>query len=96
MEICYFKQKCKPDGALLKHKVRLCAHGVMQQWDDSYWETHSPVINMLSMLLIIAIAKIHNLNSKAVDFVLVLPQADLEEYLWMNLPIGFQVDGQTE
>ena len=34
--------------------------------------------------------------SKAIDFVLAFPQADLEEDIWMQLPIGFQVDGQTE
>ena len=27
---------------------------------------------------------------------LVFPQADLEEDIWMYLPIGFQVDGHTE
>ena len=26
-----FKLKRKPDGELLKHKARLCAHGIMQQ-----------------------------------------------------------------
>ena len=91
-----FKRKRAPDGSLLKHKARMCAHGGMQQWGDSYWETYSPVVNMLTVRLILAIAKIHNLDSKAIDFVLAFPQADLEEDIWMDLPIGFQVDGQTE
>ena len=68
----------------------------MQQQGDSYWETYSPVVNMLSVRLIIEISKIHNLDSKAINFVLELPQADLEEDIWMNLPIVFQVDGNTE
>jgi hypothetical protein len=91
-----FKRKRAPDGSLLKHKARMCAHGGMQQWGDSYWETYSPVVNMLTVRLILAIAKIHKLDSKAIDFVLAFPQADLEEDIWMDLPIGFQVDGQTE
>jgi hypothetical protein len=91
-----FKRKRAPDGSLLKHKARMCAHGGMQQWGDSYWETYSPVVNMLSVRLILAIAKIHKLDSKAIDFVLAFPQADLEEDIWMELPIGFQVDSQTE
>jgi hypothetical protein len=53
-------------------------------------------LNMLTVRLILALAKIHNLDSKAIDFVLAFPQADLEEDIWMQLPIGFQVDGQTE
>jgi hypothetical protein len=27
-----FKRKQRPDGTLVKHKARLCAHGGMQQW----------------------------------------------------------------
>jgi len=30
-----FKRKRRPDGTLLKHKARLCAHGGMQQWGDN-------------------------------------------------------------
>ena len=51
---------------------------------------------MLIVRLILAIAKLHKLDTKAIDFVLTFPQADLEEDIWMQLPIGFQVDGQTE
>ena len=73
-----FKRKQKPDGELLKHKSRLCAHGGMQQWGHIYWETYSPVVNMLSVRLILEISKLHNLDSKAIDFVLAFPQAYLE------------------
>ena len=51
---------------------------------------------MLTVHLILAIAKLHKIDSKAMDFVLAFPQADLEEDIWMHLPIGLQVDGQTE
>ena len=46
--------------------------------------------------LILAIAKLHKLDSKAIYFVIAFPQADLEEDIWMYLPIVFQVDGHTE
>ena len=68
----------------------------MQQWGESYWETYSPVLNMLYVCLILEIAKLHNLDSKAIGFLLAFPQADLEEDIWMYLPIGFQVNGHTE
>ena len=51
---------------------------------------------MITVRLILAILKLHNLDSKAINFVLAFPQADLEEDIWMQLPIGFQVDGQSE
>jgi hypothetical protein len=62
----------------------------MQQWGKSYWESFSPVVNMVSMKLLLVIAKIHGLESKSIDFVLAFPQADLEEDIWMDLPIGFE------
>jgi len=50
-----FKRKRRPEGNLLKLKDRLCAYGGMQQWGDNYWETHSPVVNMLSVRLLLSI-----------------------------------------
>ena len=91
-----FKRKRRPDGTLLKHKARLCAHGGMQTWGTNYWETYSPVVNMITVRLILLIARIYNLDSKAIDFVLAFPQADLDVDIWMYLPSGFQIDGATE
>ena len=51
---------------------------------------------MLTVRLILEITKIHNLDSKAIEFVLAFPQADMEEDIWMQLPIGFQINVQTE
>ena len=90
-----FKRKRFPDGTLNKHKARLCAHGGMQQWGENYWETYSPVVNMLSVRLILVIAHIHGLDSKSIDFVLAFPQADLDVDIWMELPRGM-VPGHDE
>jgi hypothetical protein len=69
----------------------------MQRWGDNYWETYSPVVNMISVKLLLVIAKIHGLESKSIDFVLAFPQADLDEDIWMDLPIGFEpIDHPTE
>ena len=38
----------------------------------------------------------HNLESKAINFVLAFPQAELNEDIWIKFPAGFQVYGQTE
>eukprot|EP00957_Ditylum_brightwellii_P154000 11721731-Ditylum_brightwellii.AAC.1 len=84
-----FKHKRFPDKTLNKHKARLCAHGSMQQWGKNYWETYSPVINMLTIKLLLVIAKIHGLESKSIGFVLAFLQADLDVDIWMELPLGF-------
>ncbi len=84
-----FKCKQRPDGTLVKHKARLCAHGGMQQLGTNYWETYSPVVSMVAVRLILLLAQIHKLDSKAIDLVLAFPQAELDVDIWMYLPIGF-------
>jgi hypothetical protein len=51
----------------------------MQQWGVSYWETYSPVVNMITVCLLLALCNIHGLESKSIDFVLVFPQANLDK-----------------
>ena len=89
-----FKRKRFPDGRLNKHKARLCAHGGMQRWGQNYWETYSPVVNSLTVKVLLVIAKLHNLDSKSIDFVLAFPQADLDTDIWMEIPPGFEADDE--
>ncbi len=91
-----FKRKQRLDGTLIKHKARLCAHGGMQQWGTNYWETYSPVVNMVTVCLILLLAQIYKLDSKAINFFLTFPQAELDVHIWMYLPIVFQVDTENE
>ena len=66
----------------------------MQQWGISYWETYSPVVNMLTVRLLLALCNIHGLESKSIDFILAFPQADLDVDIWMELPTGIVVSGK--
>jgi len=88
MAIWSFKQKRFPDGALNKHKARLCAHGGQQTWGQDYWDTYAPVVTWASVRLLLFVAKIHGLKSKSIDFVLAFPQADLDVPVYMELPAG--------
>ena len=40
---------------------------------------------MISVKLLLVIAKIHGLKSKSIDIVLAFPQADLDVDIWMEL-----------
>ena len=91
-----FKRKRFPDGRLNKHKARLCAHGGMQRWGQNYWETYSPVVNALTVKILLVIAKLHKLDSKSIDFVLAFPQADLDTDIWMEIPPQFESDDGQE
>ena len=81
-----FERKRFPDGLLNKHKDIICGHGGMQIWGEKYWETHSPVVNILSVSLLLSIAHIHSQNLKSIYFVLVFPQADIDIDILMELP----------
>jgi histone deacetylase 1/2 len=87
-----FKHKRFPGGTLNKHKARLCVHGGMQQWGVSYWETYSPVVNMLTVCLLLALCHIHGLHLKSINFVLAFPQTNLDVDIWMELPMGIVID----
>ena len=88
-----FKRKRFPCGLLNKHKARLCAHGGMQQWGVNYWETYAPVVNWISIRFLLVLSEIVGLESKAVDFVLAFPQADLDVPVYMELPAGMEIAG---
>ena len=51
--------------------------------------TYAPVVNWASVRLLLIIAKIHNLPSKGIDFVLAFTQTDLEVPVYMEIPMGF-------
>ena len=61
---------------------------VVQQWGENYWETYLPVVNMLSIRLLLALSHLHDLETESIDFVLAFPQADLDVDVWMELPKG--------
>jgi len=89
LSVWAFKLKRFPDGQVMKHKARLNAHGGMQRWGVDYWETYAPVVNWISVRLMLAITLIHKLETKSIDFVLAFPQAELDRDVFMELPYGF-------
>ena len=84
MEIWSFKRKRFPDGRIMKHKSRLCAHGGMQQWGIDYWETYAPVVNWLSIRTLLVLSILFGYHSRSIDFVLAFPQVKLEEDVFME------------
>ena len=81
-----FKKKRSPDGKISKCKACLCAHGRMQSWGVDYWETYTPVVNWIPVRFIPTVAKMHELDTKVIDFVLAFPQAKLDVNVFMEIP----------
>ena len=90
LSVWAFKVKRYPDGRVLKHKARLNAHGGMQRWGVDYWETYAPVVNWISVRLLLVLSIIHKLDTKSIDFVLAFPQASLDRDVFMEMPYGFE------
>ncbi len=76
-------------GHLTNIKLVSVPHGGMQTRGIHYWETYASVVNWASVCLLLAVAKIHGLPSKSIDYVLAFPQADLEVPVYMELLLGF-------
>ena len=88
IDIWSFKQKRYLDGSLNKQKSILCAHGGQQTWGQDYWYTYDPVVNWASVRLLLVVAKIYNIYSKSIDFVLAFPQDNLPFPVFVELPAG--------
>ena len=78
-------------GVLQKHKARLCAHGGQQVYGVNYWETYAPVVQWMSVRVMLCLSVVESLHSRSIDFVLAYPQADLDIDMFMELPLGADV-----
>ena len=85
------KRKRDPAGDIIKWKARLCAHGGMQVYGDSYWDTYSPVVSWSTVRLVLILALVLGWEMKSIDFVLAYPQAEVKANIYMRLPKGTKV-----
>ena len=86
-----FKRKRRPDGSLLKYKARLCAHGGMQIHGENFWDTYAPVVQWISIRMMLTLSVIHNLHTTSIDFTLAFPQAETDVIIYMEVPLGCSV-----
>ena len=86
-----FKRKRRPDGSILKHKARLCAHGRMQIHGENFWDTYAPVVQWISIRMMLTLSVIHQMYTTSIDFTLAFPQADTDVTIYMEVPLGCEV-----
>ena len=77
-------------------KARLNVHGGKQQHGVNYWDTYAPVVTWSSIRLLLVLATMHSWETKQIDFVLAYPQADIECDMYMEIPKGFEIDGNRK
>ena len=58
----------------------------MQEHGEHYWDTHSPVVQWVTMRLMLTLSIILNLHSRTIDFTLAYTQADLDVDIYLEIP----------
>jgi hypothetical protein len=91
-----FKCKRAPDGRIIKHKARLCAHGSMQVHGEHFWETYSPVVKMTTVRLMLVLSLLLGLHTRSIDFTLAFTQVPIDVETFIELPAGFSVSDTDE
>lgn len=71
-----------------KYKARLNVHGGKQVFGEDFYETFSPVVMWMTVRFLLILSLICGWHTKQVDFVLAYPQADIEQEMFMELPVG--------
>ena len=82
-------------GKVKKYEARICAHGGIQEKGINYGEKYAPVVQCMSIRIMLKLAEIENLHTKSIDFVLTYPQADLDVDIYIELLQGFNVGSES-
>jgi Reverse transcriptase (RNA-dependent DNA polymerase) len=79
------------DGTVYKWKARLNVDGGKQIHGIDYWETNALVATWTTIRIVLIMAEKWCIMQ--LDFIQAYPQAPVETELYIELPKGFQVDG---
>ena len=89
-----FKAKRFPDGRFRKFKSRFCVRGDVQKLrGGGDVQTFAPVVSWVTVRLMLILSLILALKNTQIDFSNAFAQADLEDYVYLDLPKGFDPSG---
>ena len=65
----------------------------MQTYSVNYWEIYALIVNWISIRFLLKVSQVLKLNTQAINFTFVFPQADLEVPVHMKFPAGADLAG---
>ena len=68
----------------------------MHKYWENYFETYEPTVNWISIIILLIVEQILDLNTQAIDFVLAFSQADRGVPVYMELPASMDLEGEGE
>jgi Reverse transcriptase (RNA-dependent DNA polymerase) len=92
-----FKIKCKANSSILKYKAHLVARSFTQIYGIDYYKTYSPMAQMASFCMIIAIAAEKDWEIDSFDFngAYLNGELDPDEEIYMEFPPSYKPWGMN-
>nr|GEU76206.1 zinc finger, CCHC-type [Tanacetum cinerariifolium] len=88
-----FKRRMKVDGTIDNFEARLVIQCFRQNEGIDYFDTYAPVARITIIILLSALAAIHNLVIHQMDVKTAFLNGDLDEEVYMKQPEGFVMPG---
>jgi hypothetical protein len=90
-----FKRKRYPDGSIRKLKARICARGFEQIEGIDYFETYAPVVQWMTVRVILIMTILLHLENKQIDYTAAFLQAPINHDVYVEMPKLFAVNGKV-